>query len=140
MDHSFPAIEVTTDNPEVDKCDLCTNSKCCTYVTQEIDTPRSKYDFETLLWQVSHQGVGVYKDDDGWYVMFDTRCTHLLPDGRCGIYETRPTVCREHSNDYCEYDAPAEDGFDLYFPDYKSLLKYCKRRFKRWKHGNPPPE
>ena len=140
MDHSFPDIEVTTDKPEVDKCDLCTNSKCCTYVTQEIDTPRSKYDFETLLWQVSHQGVGVYKDDDGWYVMFDARCNHLLPGGRCGIYETRPTVCREHSNDYCEYDAPAEDGFELYFPDYESMLKYCRRRFKRWKHGNPPPD
>ena len=140
MDHSFPAIEVKTDNPEMDKCDLCTNSKCCTYVTQEIDTPRSKYDFEALLWQVSHEGVGAYKDDDGWYVMFDARCNHLLPDGRCGIYETRPTVCREHSNDYCEYDAPAEEGFDLYFPDYESLLKYCRRRFKRWKHGNPPPD
>ena len=139
MDNPFPDIEVKADGEEISKCDLCTSSKCCTYVTQEIDTPRSKYDFETLLWQVSHNGVGAYKDEDGWYVMLEGRCTHLLPDGRCNIYEDRPMICREHSNDYCEYDAPAEDGFDLYFPDYESLLRYCKKRFKRWSTGNSPP-
>ena len=139
MENSFPEIEVQKGSEEFNKCDLCTNSKCCTYVTQQIDTPRSKYDFEILLWQVSHNGVGAYKDGDGWFVMFEGRCDHLLADGRCGIYEHRPTICRSHSNDYCEYDAPAEDGFDLYFPDYESLLRYCKKRFKRWSTGNPPP-
>jgi len=138
MDESFQ-IEVNEAEQPLNKCDLCTNSKCCTYVTQQIDTPRSKYDFEILLWQVSHEGVGAYKDDDGWFVMFEARCRHLLGDGRCGIYEDRPTICRSHSNDYCEYDAPAEDGFDLYFPDYDSLLRYCRKRFRRWSTGNPPP-
>lgn len=139
MDSNFPEIELETSSAEFNKCDLCTNSKCCTYVTQQIDTPRSKYDFEVLLWQVSHQGVGAYKDDDGWFIMFDSRCRHLLADGRCNIYDDRPTICRSHSNDYCEYDAPAEDGFDLYFPDYDALLTYCKKKFKRWSTGNPPP-
>ena len=140
MDSNFPDIEVASDSDDFNKCDLCTNSKCCTYVTQQIDPPRSKYDFEVLLWQVSHAGVGAYKDDDGWFVMFEARCHHLLPDGRCDIYEDRPTICRTHSNDYCEYDAPAEDGFDLYFPDYDTLLRYCKKKFRRWSTGNPPPE
>ena len=139
MDKSFPEIEVVSEPEAFNKCDLCTNSKCCTYVTQQIDVPRSKYDFEILLWQVSHDGVGAYKDDDGWFVMFESRCQHLLGDGRCNIYDDRPTICRSHSNDYCEYDAPAEDGFDLYFPSYDSLLVYCKKRFKRWSTGNPPP-
>lgn len=128
-------IEVTSEN----KCDLCTSSRCCTYVTQQIDTPRSKYDFEILLWQVSHDRVGAYKDEDGWFIIFEAACTHLLSDGRCGVYQDRPTICRSHSNDYCEYDAPAEDGFDLWFPDYSSLLTYCKKRFKKWSTGNPPP-
>ena len=142
MDNNFPDIEIETDNSigEYSKCDLCTNSKCCTYVTQQIDRPRSKYDFEILLWQVSHDGVGAYQDDDGWFVMFETRCQHLLGDGRCNIYDDRPTICRSHSNDYCEYDAPAEDGFELYFPNYDSLLQYCRKKFKRWTTGNPPPE
>ncbi|RMG54863.1 MAG: YkgJ family cysteine cluster protein [Gammaproteobacteria bacterium] len=121
-------MKITPEN----KCSFCKESKCCTYVTQQIDTPRSKDDFQTLLWQVSHEGVSAYKDEDGWFLLFDSRCSHLQPDGRCGIYEQRPWVCREHDNDYCEYDAPAEEGFDLYFPDYDSLLAYCRKRFKRW--------
>ena len=139
MDKNFPAIEIGGDADEFNKCGLCANSKCCTYVTQQIDTPRSKYDFEILLWQVSHDGVGAYKDEDGWFVIFESRCQHLLVDGRCNIYEIRPAICRTHSNDYCEYDAPAEDGFDLYFPDYDSLLRFCKKKFKRWNTGNSPP-
>jgi len=139
MDKPFPAIQVTTESAEFNKCDLCTNSKCCTYVTQQIDTPRSKYDFEILLWQVSHDGVGAYKDEDGWFVIFEARCQHLLTDGRCNIYEIRPAICRTHSNDYCEYDAPAEEGFEFYFPDYDSLLRFCKKKFKRWSTGNSPP-
>ena len=124
-------VKMTPEN----KCDFCTNSLCCHYVTQEIDTPRSKYDYEHLLWQVSHDQVCVYKDSDGWTLMFETTCKHLQKDGRCGIYEVRPQVCRDHSNDFCEYDQPAEEGFDLYFPDYESLLKYCRKRFKRWDRG-----
>lgn len=136
----FPKIEINAEFDSTEKCDLCTNSTCCTYVTQQIDTPKSKYDFEILLWQVSHKGVGAYKDEDGWFVMYDAPCTHLELDGRCGIYDDRPTICRTHKNDFCEYDAPAEDGFELYFPDYSSLLAYCEKRFKRWTTGNPAPE
>lgn len=120
---------------QASKCGRCTRSICCTYFTQELDTPRSKYDFEHLLWQVSHQNVRIYKEDGSWYLLVDTPCTHLMSDGGCAIYDNRPEVCREYSNDYCEFDAPAEDGFDLYFPDYKSLLKYCKKRFKSWKRA-----
>lgn len=118
-----------------EKCNRCTGTICCNYVTHEIDAPRSKYEFEHLLWHVSHEGVGVYKDEGTWYLMFDSPCTHLQDGGLCGIYENRPEVCREYSNDYCEFDAPADEGFELYFPDYPSLLKYCKKRFKRWKRG-----
>jgi len=117
------------------KCGLCTHSKCCTYITQAIATPRKKIDFEHLLWQVSHRDVKAYKDADGWYLLVESRCTHLLEDGGCGIYEHRPQICRDHSNAYCEFDAPAEGGFELYFTDYGELLRYCKRRFRRWTRG-----
>ncbi|MCP4043859.1 MAG: YkgJ family cysteine cluster protein [Gammaproteobacteria bacterium] len=122
---------VVTDNRE-SKCGHCPGSKCCTYVTQEIESPRSKLDFDNLLWQISHEGVQVYKEKRSWYLLFHNRCLHLQGDGRCGIYTERPQACREHSNDYCELDAPAEDGFDLFFPDYNALLTYCRKRFKRW--------
>jgi len=121
-------ITITTEN----KCSFCVGSTCCTYITQHIDTPRSKADFRQLLWQISHQNVKMYKDDDGWTLLVDGNCQHLEIDGRCGIYTTRPDICRDHTNDYCEFDAPAEDGFELYFEDYEGLLKYCKQRFKAW--------
>ncbi len=114
------------------KCGLCRGAICCTYATQAIDTPRSMRDFDHLLWQVSHRHVSAYKDEDGWYLLINTPCDHLLADGRCGIYEKRPTICREHSNDYCEFDAPADESFELLFNDYASLEAYCRRRFRTW--------
>jgi len=114
------------------KCSLCRNSKCCTYITQHIDTPRSMHDFDHLLWQISHHNVCVYKDEDGWYLLVNSLCRHLLPTGGCGIYDERPNICRQHSNDYCEYDAPAEEGFKKFFDSYESLLAYCRKRFKKW--------
>jgi hypothetical protein len=121
-------VEITPEN----KCGFCHGAKCCTYVTEALETPRSKYDFEHLLWQISHENVQIYKDDDGWCIMFDSKCKHLLPDNRCNIYDIRPQICRDHDNDYCEYDEPAENGFELFFDSYESLHKYCKKRFKRW--------
>ena len=123
-------IAITPEN----KCGFCRGSKCCVYVTQQIDTPKTKYAFEALAWQVLHKGVEVYKDSDKtWYLLFATACEQLLPDGRCGIYETRPQVCRDYSNDWCEYDEPAEKHWLLHFPDYESLNRYCRRRFKSWR-------
>jgi Fe-S-cluster containining protein len=118
------------------KCSRCHDTKCCSYITQSIETPRTKYDFEHLLWQVSHNGVEIYRESgEGWYLMFQSRCMHIQPGGGCGIYEDRPEICRVYTDDYCEFDAPAEDGFDLYFRNYNELLKYCQKRFKRW--GRP---
>lgn len=121
-------IEIT---PET-KCSFCHQSKCCTYVTQQIDPPRTKSEFDFLLWQLSHQNVQAYKDEDGWFLMFNTPCQHLLPDGGCGIYDTRPQICRDYDNDYCEYDEPAEKNFEVFFDSYETLLKYCRKRFKKW--------
>ena len=114
------------------KCSRCKGSKCCTYITQQVDTPRSKADFRLLLWQVSHHGVSIYKDSDGWFLLVEGSCEHLLADGGCGIYADRPEICREYDNDWCEFDQSAEEGFEQYFANYTSLLSYCRKRFKRW--------
>lgn len=129
---TFKTIPVRVAMTPETKCGYCTNSKCCTYITQQIDTPRSMLDFDQLLWQVSHQNVQVYKDEDGWFLLINNTCSHLQSGGRCGIYDERPQICRNYDNDYCEYDEPAEENFELYFEDYASLLKYCKERFKHW--------
>lgn len=93
---------------------------------------RSKSDFEHLLWQVAHEGVEAYKDDSGWYLLYTGTCQFLQPDGLCGIYETRPQICRDYENDWCEYDEPASKHFIYHFRDYNELLDYCRKRFKRW--------
>ena len=65
--------------------------------------------------------------------MFLGECEHLqLPDGACAIYETRPQVCRDYTNDWCEFDEKAEKGFELYFRNHAELLSYCQKRFKSW--------
>ena len=33
-----------------------------------------------------------------------TPCKHLQPDNLCGIYDTRPQICRDYTTDNCEYD------------------------------------
>lgn len=121
-------VEITPEN----KCDHCVQSICCTYITHQIDTPRSMEDFDYLIWQVSHDNVALFKDEDGWYLSVSARCAHLLPNGMCGIYEKRPQICRTHSNDCCEFDGPAEDDFEQYFNSYESLNKYCRKKFKKW--------
>lgn len=114
------------------KCQFCTSSKCCTYITQHIPTPRSKAEFDFLLWQVSHHHVEIYKDEEGWFLLINTPCSHIQTDGRCGIYATRPQICRDYDNDYCEFDEPAEGNFELHFKDHAALLAYCRKRFKNW--------
>ncbi len=116
---------------EANKCEQCT-ALCCSYITQEIDTPRSIYSFDTLLWQVAHQGVHFFKDSNGWFLLCQTRCQFLLPDNRCGIYERRPIICREHSHEACEFDSPIDEGCELYFQTFDELDGYCRKRFKHW--------
>jgi Fe-S-cluster containining protein len=120
------------DIPADNKCSRCHGSTCCTYATEALGTMRSKADFDHLLWQVSHENVEIYKDEDGWFLLIRGSCEHLRPGGACGIYDQRPQVCRDYSNDWCEFDAPAEDGFQLYFRNHAELLAYCHKRFKTW--------
>ena len=123
-----PKITITPEN----KCSFCPGTKCCVYVTQEMETPRSMADFDHLLWQLAHKDMQAYKDEDGWFLIANNQCQFLKADGGCGIYETRPQICRDYSNDFCEYDEPAELHFEFYFKTYQELDEYCRKRFKKW--------
>ena len=124
---SIPVAELVP----ASRCDHCT-AKCCGYITQAIDTPRSIHNFDILLWQISHGGIHAFKDGNGWYILSTTPCQFLLPDSRCGIYETRPLICREHDNQSCEYDVAIDEGCYLYFENYQQLDEYCRQRYKTW--------
>ena len=114
------------------KCSFCHSSKCCQYITTQLDTPRSIKDFDHLLWQISHQNIEIFKDIDGWFLVVNQTCQHLQADGRCGIYEKRPFICREHDNQHCEFDSDNQTGCEHYFDSYQKLDNYCRNRFKNW--------
>jgi uncharacterized protein len=116
----------------ISKCDRCFQSKCCQYITQAIVTPRSIKDFDSLIWQVSHKNIHLYKDTNGWFLTCFGQCEHLTASGLCGIYEKRPFVCREYSDAHCEFDQPEDAHCDLYFTSYQQLDDYCRNRFKTW--------
>jgi Fe-S-cluster containining protein len=92
-------------------CNYCT-AKCCKYIAVAIETPHSPEDFEILRWYVMHDRVAVFVEDDTWYVLVVGDCQHLTNDNRCGIYLTRPKICRDYSTAQCEYeDAWVYDKF-----------------------------
>ena len=90
-------------------------------------------DFEFIRWYLLHEHATVFTEDDDWYLLVHTPCKHLGEDNRCGIYETRPQICRDYDNDWCELDQPAEEGFQLHFRNYSELNSYCSKRFKTWR-------
>jgi Fe-S-cluster containining protein len=88
---------------EKNLCEYCT-AKCCHYFALPIETPEEFTDFEYIRWFLLHERATVFKEEDDWYLLVHTTCRHLQGDYRCGIYETRPQICREYSTKDCEYE------------------------------------
>jgi Fe-S-cluster containining protein len=86
---------------------------CCHYIASEIDAPTKPKDFDILRWYLMHPGVRVFVEDNtnSWFVQFMTRCRFLRPDNRCGIYETRPQICRDLDPTQCEFALGPGDRF-----------------------------
>jgi Fe-S-cluster containining protein len=84
-------------------CEYCI-AKCCRYFALPIDTPETFEDYEYIRWYLLHDRATVFKEDEDWYLIVHTVCEHLQPDNRCGIYETRPPICREYKIKNCEYE------------------------------------
>ena len=104
-------------------CDHCT-AKCCRYFALPMDTPTERKDFEYIRWFLMHDKAAVFTEDETWYLLVHTTCKHLQPDNRCGIYETRPEICREYHTDDCEYD---EDWvYERYFETSEQVAEYME--------------
>ncbi len=107
-------------------CTVC--ALCCTYVAIEINPPNSVPRATELLWYLYHEGVSLYENDGEWMVQFETRCMNLLEDNRCGVYETRPHICREYSEKECEVNTE-DDGQTFYEP--ATFMAYLAHRRPR---------
>lgn len=99
--------------PDDSICNHC-SGKCCRYFTVPIRTPRTKSDFDELRWYLAHRQTLIFTETEEkngksavkWNLVVWTDCQYLLPNNGCGIYDTRPQVCRDYSTETCEYDSP----------------------------------
>lgn len=107
-------------------CDHCP-AKCCRYFALPIERPRTMSDFEFIRWYLLHEQATVFVEDDTWYLLVHTKCKHLLANNRCGIYDTRPQICRDYSTEECEYDD--EWTYDQYFETPEQIFEYCEALF-----------
>ncbi len=107
-------------------CEYCT-AKCCRYFALPIDEPDCRKDFDYIRWYLLHDRASVFVDEGDWYLLVHTTCKHLQDDHRCGIYETRPQICRDYTTDGCEYE---DDWvYEKYFETPEQIAEYCDARF-----------
>ena len=94
-------------------CEHCT-AACCNHVALPIEIPETRRDFDDIRWYLMHADITVFVEDGDWYIQFATPCRNLEPDNRCGIYETRPKICREYKAGECDYEGGAHDYEHLF--------------------------
>lgn len=103
-------------------CSYC-KAKCCRYFAFPIDKPTDWQDFDYLRWYLLHERASIFVEDGCWYLLVHNRCKHLGEDQLCGIYETRPQICRDYTTDNCEY----EDNwvYDHYWETPEQIEEYA---------------
>jgi uncharacterized protein len=109
-------------------CDKCA-ALCCRYFALPIDNPKTARQYDDIRWYLIHENVVVYIEKKQWYLGIMTRCKHLQPDNRCGIYETRPRICRDYSTDSCDYHG-GEYDFEVLFTSGEQLAEYAREKLR----------
>ena len=111
-------------------CDHCT-AKCCRYFALPMETPTERKDYDYVRWFLLHQRASAFTEDGVWYLLVHTPCKHLQPNNMCGIYETRPEICREYTTEACEYD---DDWcYEQYFETAEQVAEYTEAILPRKK-------
>ncbi|MCK4341257.1 MAG: YkgJ family cysteine cluster protein [Phycisphaerae bacterium] len=90
-----------------------------------IETPDTPAEFDDIRWYLIHDAVTVFVEDGEWYISFHTPCRHLLADNRCGIYETRPRICRKYTTDNCDYHS-GDYGWEYHFTSPEHIDEYLR--------------
>ncbi|NQU22387.1 MAG: YkgJ family cysteine cluster protein [Candidatus Nealsonbacteria bacterium] len=109
--------------PDEILCSYC-RAKCCCYFALPIDTPEDWDDFEFIRWYLLHERATIFTEDDCWYLLVHNRCKSLRDDNLCGVYETRPEICRDYTTKNCEY----EDSwvYDHYWETPEQVEEYAE--------------
>lgn len=103
-DETRDALALSAD----ENADLCAGCvKCCTYVTVEIDKPRTSREYDQWIWALHHTGLSLYVENpERWSLCIEAVCEKLDDNGRCGIYGRHPVLCREYDPRSCERRLP----------------------------------
>jgi Fe-S-cluster containining protein len=115
-----------SDSAETCLCDQC-SALCCRYFVLEIDKPETKRAYDDIRWYLIHENVFVFIEKRKWYLGIYSRCKHLQADNRCGIYLTRPQICRDYSTDNCDYHG-GEYDWEVLFSSADQLERYAKEK------------
>jgi Fe-S-cluster containining protein len=110
-------------------CEHCT-AACCRYIALPIDTPETRAEFEDVRWYLLHENISVFVEDGEWYINMATPCRHLQPDQRCGIYATRPRICRKYTTENCDYHS-GDYGWEHHFTCPEHLDEYLRTHLDR---------
>ncbi len=117
---------------------ICMNvcgGRCCRHIAWAIDTPKTKEDFEQMRYALMHPKVSFFKEDGEWYLCVITTCEKLLANNGCGIYPTRPQICRDYQAGECEW--PDGVDWEIHIEDDYDLQEYLDKRLKRRREGIP---
>lgn len=108
-------------------CEHCTGM-CCCYLALPIDAPEDREEFDDIRWYLLHEGVSVFVEDNEWYLYVAADCRHLGADFCCGIYATRPRICRQYTTENCDYHS-GEYGWEHHFTCPEHLDEYAREFF-----------
>ncbi len=109
--------------PDACLCDFCVG-KCCRYFSLPIISPTRRAHYNEIKKYLDYGKTLVYVEKGTWYLVVMTICKYLTKENRCGVYWTRPKVCREYTTADCEYDS--DWSFDKVFENSAQLDEYVE--------------
>lgn len=91
-----------------------------------------------MRWYVMHKGISVFVEDGDWYIQISADCENLQADNLCGIYETRPAICREYDYGECDYSG-GDYHYDVILRTPQDVQEYAVEQIgKRGIFDKPP--
>ncbi|MFW2331082.1 MAG: YkgJ family cysteine cluster protein [Nitrospinota bacterium] len=92
-------------------CEGCKGA-CCRGIEEQVKRPRTKLEKTNIRWQLHFKYINYFIRNKRWYQLLQTDCSYLDKNSFCTIYESRPSICRDHKPPDCE----------RYYPIYDELL------------------
>lgn len=114
---------------EENLCEKCA-ALCCRYIALPIDNPTDVRDYDNIRWYLMHENIVVFIEAAQWYIGIFARCKNLQADNRCGVYLTRPRICRTYTTANCDYHG-GEYGYEELFTSAEQLRVYAEKELGR---------